>query len=95
MEKTLGKPSLPKTDSIEKFARFWDAHDVTDFAEELEEVKEPVFVRKRNVVLKVTPPGCWKRSCQLSDGCCAMFNVLVSTTKWPNGPNIRFGHLVV
>src|SRR5437867_2004623 len=42
----------------------------------------------------LTPPGCWKR-CQLSDGCCAMFNVLVSTTKWPTGPNIGFGHLVV
>src|SRR5436309_1230244 len=43
----------------------------------------------------LTPPGCWKRSCQLSDGCCAMFNVLVSTTKWPNGPKVGFGHLVV
>src|SRR5437867_4451726 len=37
----------------------------------------------------LTPPGCWKRSCQLSDGCCAMFNVFVSTTKWPNGPKYR------
>ena len=43
----------------------------------------------------LTRPGCWKRSCQLSDGCCAMFNVFVSTTKWPNGPNVGFGHLVV
>ena len=37
---------IPKTDSIEELARFWDAHDVTDFAEELEEVTESVFARR-------------------------------------------------
>jgi len=36
---------LPKTDSIEKLAAFWDTHDLTDFDGELEEVGEPVFVR--------------------------------------------------
>jgi hypothetical protein len=45
MEKPIKKSKLPKTDSIEKLAEFWDAHDVTDFEEELEEVGEPVFVR--------------------------------------------------
>ena len=36
---------LPKIDSIRKLAEFWDAHDLTDFEHELEEVTEPVFVR--------------------------------------------------
>ena len=54
MEKTLDRPGLPKTDSIEELARFWDTHDVTAFAEDLEEVREPVFVQKKNAVLKVT-----------------------------------------
>jgi hypothetical protein len=36
---------LPKTDSIKELASFWDAHDVTDFDEELEELTETVFER--------------------------------------------------
>ena len=34
---------LPKTDSIEELARFWDKHDLTDFENELKEVKGKVF----------------------------------------------------
>ncbi len=34
---------LPKTDSIQELAQFWDTHDLTDFEDELEEVVEPVF----------------------------------------------------
>jgi predicted DNA binding CopG/RHH family protein len=34
---------LPKTDSIQELAQFWDTHDLTDFEEELEEVTESVF----------------------------------------------------
>lgn len=34
---------LPKIDSIEKLAEFWDTHDLTDFEDQLEEVTEPVF----------------------------------------------------
>lgn len=30
---------LPKTDSIQELAQFWDTHDLTDFEDELEEVK--------------------------------------------------------
>jgi predicted DNA binding CopG/RHH family protein len=45
MERPMKKSKLPKTDSIQKLAEFWDAHDLTDFEEELEEVAEPVFVR--------------------------------------------------
>jgi hypothetical protein len=34
---------LPKTTSIHELAQFWDAHDLTDFEDELEEVTGPVF----------------------------------------------------
>ena len=29
--------------SIQELAHFWDTHDLTDFDDQLEEVKEPVF----------------------------------------------------
>jgi hypothetical protein len=38
---------LPKTDSISELAEFWDTHDITDFADQVEEVPGPVFVRRR------------------------------------------------
>jgi predicted DNA binding CopG/RHH family protein len=41
---------IPKTDSIEELARFWDVHDLTDFEDQLEEVTEPVFQRKMEAV---------------------------------------------
>ena len=41
----MKKSKLPKTDSIQELAEFWDAHDLTDFEGGLEEVAEPVFVR--------------------------------------------------
>jgi predicted DNA binding CopG/RHH family protein len=44
------KEKIPDTDSIEELARFWDAHDVTDFEEELEIVSEPVFQRDTETV---------------------------------------------
>lgn len=37
---------LPKTDSIKELAAFWDTHDLTDFADELEEVRSTVFQRE-------------------------------------------------
>jgi hypothetical protein len=45
---------IPKTDSIEELARFWDTHDVTDFQSELEEVPEPIFDRD-TVTLRLQP----------------------------------------
>jgi predicted DNA binding CopG/RHH family protein len=45
MERPMKKTKLPRTDSIQKLAEFWDKHDLTDFEDELEEVAEPVFVR--------------------------------------------------
>ena len=41
----MKKSKLPKIDSIEKLAEFWDTHDLTDFEDQLEEVTEPVFMR--------------------------------------------------
>lgn len=32
---------------LEKLANFWDTHDITNFEDELEEVKEPVFERRK------------------------------------------------
>lgn len=37
---------IPNTDSIQELARFWDAHDLTEFEDQLEEVTEPVFERE-------------------------------------------------
>lgn len=45
MAKTMKTRKIPSTDSIEKLARFWDTHDLTDFADHLEEVDSPVFAR--------------------------------------------------
>ena len=45
----MGKLEIPSTDSVEELARFWDTHDATDFEDEVEEVTEPVFVRKLDV----------------------------------------------
>ena len=43
MERPMKKSKLPKTDSIQELAEFWDTHELTDFEEGLEEVGEPVF----------------------------------------------------
>jgi hypothetical protein len=45
MDRAMKKAKLPKTDSIQELADFWDSHDVTDFEEALEEVTEPIFER--------------------------------------------------
>jgi hypothetical protein len=45
MEEPMKKSKLPNADSIRELAEFCDAHDVTEFEDELEEVTEPVFVR--------------------------------------------------
>lgn len=46
---------LPKTDSIEELARFWDTHDLTDFEDQLEEVREQVFDHDRTITLHLPP----------------------------------------
>lgn len=50
----MNSGKLPRTDSIEELARFWDSHDVTDFGEKLEEVPGPVFEREAVVVVRLS-----------------------------------------
>lgn len=50
------KPQIPAMDSIEQLAQFWDAHDVADFSEDLEDVSQPVFSRAEQIVpVPLTP----------------------------------------
>lgn len=51
MEKQMSKLTIPKTDSIQELAHFWDTHDLTDFEGDLEEVKEPVF--ERDIIVNI------------------------------------------
>lgn len=53
MEKTIRKQGLLETDSIEELGKFWDTHDLTDFDEDLEEVRERVFVRTKGTLLRI------------------------------------------
>ncbi len=45
----MNSERLPRTDSIEELARFWNAHDLTEFDGEIEEVSEPVFERETRI----------------------------------------------
>ena len=45
---------IPQTDYVVELARFWHTHDLTEFEDELEEVKAPVFERGSENVLRVT-----------------------------------------
>ena len=56
MEKVVNSLKLPPTDSISELATFWDTHDLTDFEDQLEEVTEPVFERRRETWLKISLP---------------------------------------
>ena len=53
MEDTM-MPKMPKTDSIQELAAFWQRHDLTDFEDELEEVPGPVFQRAHVVGVALT-----------------------------------------
>jgi hypothetical protein len=54
MEETMTARRLPRTDSIQDLAKFWDTHDLTDYEAELTEVDEPVF--ERGDLIKVHLP---------------------------------------
>ena len=49
----MNSSKIPLTDSIEELAQFWDAHDVTDFEDQLEEVKETVFERETLISIRL------------------------------------------
>jgi CopG antitoxin of type II toxin-antitoxin system len=53
VEKAMNTQRLPRTDSIKKLANFWDTHDLADFEEQLEEVKEPIFERRTIIPLNL------------------------------------------
>lgn len=48
---------MPKSDSMQELAEFWDSHDLTDFEDELEEVAEPAFVRRKPIEPKLDGPA--------------------------------------
>jgi hypothetical protein len=46
--------SIPNnTDSIRELAEFWDAHELTEFDDQLEEVPEPAFARQMANAIRV------------------------------------------
>jgi len=51
MEESMSR--IPQTDSISELAQFWDTHDLTDFEDVLEEVKERVFERQTGTIVPV------------------------------------------
>ena len=46
---------MPRTDSIQELADFWDTHDLTDFEDHLEEAPDVVFRRGSAVMLELPP----------------------------------------
>jgi predicted DNA binding CopG/RHH family protein len=55
MGKPMNSQKIPQFDSIQEMAQFWDTHDLTDFTDELEEVAEPVFERKKAIQVRLEP----------------------------------------
>ncbi|MEA2603395.1 MAG: hypothetical protein QOF89_4387 [Acidobacteriota bacterium] len=51
LRREMKSQELPKTDSIEELARFWDSHDLTEFEGRLEEVTEPVFEHSQGTTM--------------------------------------------
>ncbi len=54
MEKEMKSKKIPKIDSIQELARFWDTHDLTDFEDDLQEVTEPIF--RREALIRIRLP---------------------------------------
>ena len=51
----MNRKNIPKTDSIQELAHFWNTHDLTDFEDELEEVDEPVFELSAQLFVALAP----------------------------------------
>ena len=49
----MSAEKIPQIDSIQEMAKFWDTHDLADFQDQLEEVKD---VFERESILKVYLP---------------------------------------
>lgn len=57
MAKKVEHKPIPQTDSIEELAHFWDTHDITDYNDELEEVKEVVFEPAGDQLVSIPLPA--------------------------------------
>ena len=53
MEEPLKKSKLPESDSIQELATFWDTHDLTEFEDDLEIVRETVFKRGIDITVQL------------------------------------------
>jgi hypothetical protein len=53
MEEIVNMTKIPRIDSIDELARFWDTHDLTEFEDELQEIAEPVFDRNEQGVMRI------------------------------------------
>lgn len=51
----MNSNKLPKNNSIEELADFWDTHYLTEFEDQLEEVKDPVFERETLIYIGLQP----------------------------------------
>ena len=51
MAQSMNRLQLPKTDSVQALAEFWDKHDVTDFEHALEEVEGPLITAELRIHL--------------------------------------------
>jgi predicted DNA-binding ribbon-helix-helix protein len=47
------KMKIPEFKTIEEMARFWDSHDITDFEDQLTEVKKPIFDKIKSKTISV------------------------------------------
>jgi len=45
------KMKIPEFKTIDEMARFWDSHDITEFEDQLIEVKEPIFEKMKNRII--------------------------------------------
>lgn len=50
----MNQNSIPKTDSIQELATFWDSHDLTNFDDELIEITEPVFIKETVMEIRLS-----------------------------------------
>lgn len=51
----MSNTKIPKIDSIQELANFWDTHDLTDFEDELEEVEVSVFELQTDLFVPLQP----------------------------------------
>ena len=67
MEEPMSANKIPQTDSIQELASFWDAHDLTDFEAELEEVTESVFERETEIRIHLPSKEAEVKGCNKHD----------------------------